>query len=115
MVQGVGFRPFVWNLANELGLVGWVNNDSLGVTIVVQGAERQVQRFLNSLAAPGPPLARVDSIIATEIDVGTETEFQILDSSPLARLSTPVSPDISICDRRSFPARDSDWSLRRNK
>jgi hydrogenase maturation protein HypF len=58
-VQGVGFRPFVYRLAAELGLSGWVRNDAHGVDIEIQGDAARTARFLERLRHDAPPLARV--------------------------------------------------------
>jgi len=62
VVQGVGFRPFVWRRASSLGLTGWVENDSHGVTVEVQGPAERVQAFLDGFAAAAPPLAVVERL-----------------------------------------------------
>ena len=68
LVQGVGFRPYVWRLANELGLRGWVRNDGAGVTIAVDGPK--TPEFLSRLPNEAPRLARIDNIeaVAAEVD-----------------------------------------------
>ena len=62
IVQGVGFRPFVWRLARELNLVGWVRNDAAGVEVHAEGPARQVAMLEERLGGEAPPLARVDNI-----------------------------------------------------
>ena len=62
VVQGVGFRPFVYRYARSLGLVGWVRNDGGGVEIEVQGSEPLVEAFTRGLVAEAPPLARIDTV-----------------------------------------------------
>ena len=62
VVQGVGFRPFVWRRASSLGLTGWVENDSHGVTVEVQGPAERVPAFLDGFAAAAPPLAVVERL-----------------------------------------------------
>lgn len=98
VVQGVGFRPFVWQCANKWGLTGWVNNDSTGVTVEIQGRISQTHGFLNDLQHETPPQARVDSISMTAIDVIKEAAFAIVASSVATNQSTPISPEITICD-----------------
>ncbi|MGB3937578.1 MAG: acylphosphatase, partial [Burkholderiales bacterium] len=63
-VQGVGFRPFVWRLANELGLAGSVHNDAEGVAIEVEGEAGALEAFVARLAGDAPALARIDRIEA---------------------------------------------------
>jgi hydrogenase maturation factor HypF (carbamoyltransferase family) len=65
VVQGVGFRPFVYRLANECNLVGFIANTSAGVSIEVQGDTENVERFLERLPKEIPPLARLTSFHAT--------------------------------------------------
>ena len=77
LVQGVGFRPYVWRLANELGLTGWVRNDGGGVTIAVDG--EKLPDFLERLANEAPRLARIDRIEAIAADV-SGAGFSIIDS-----------------------------------
>ena len=61
-VQGVGFRPFVYRLAHEHGLAGWVLNDEHGVLLEVEGAEAELSHFFDRLSAEAPPLARVERV-----------------------------------------------------
>ncbi len=96
-MQGVGFRPFVWKRAQRLGLAGWVNNDSLGVTIEIEGIETLLAEFLAGFRESVPPLARVDSLIAMDVECVGEVGFFIRKSLAIASDSTPISPDISIC------------------
>jgi acylphosphatase len=65
VVQGVGFRPFVWRLARELGLAGWVRNDSRGVEIEV-AVRPPGQNLIERLEQDAPPLARVNSVVARD-------------------------------------------------
>ena len=98
LVQGVGFRPFVWKRASDYGLSGWVSNDSNGVTIEVQGIESTVEEFLEGFEESAPPLARIDSLVTARVDVLDESEFVINESSRLESSSTPISPEISVCE-----------------
>ncbi len=71
IVQGVGFRPFVYGLADRLNLNGWVRNTSAGVEIQVEGTTTIIDSFINLLKSELPPLARIDSIeVAFEIHMG---------------------------------------------
>jgi len=97
-VQGVGFRPFVYRLALELGLVGWVFNDADGVAIEVQGPAGTLARFEHRLKTDAPPLARVEQIVAAERPrLERETGFRILPSR-MGRVTTTVPPDTATCD-----------------
>jgi hydrogenase maturation protein HypF len=93
LVQGVGFRPYVWRLANELGLNGWVRNDGSGVTVAVDG--EKVPEFLGRLPREAPRLARIDAIESREAEVGG-AGFAILDSVAGA-VATAIGPDAAIC------------------
>ncbi len=97
IVQGVGFRPFVYNLAVMHGLCGWVRNTSAGVEIEVEGAAETVAVFVNQLTAQAPPLARIESISITDIPPNDYSEFVILESQPLPGAYQLVSPDIATC------------------
>lgn len=98
LVQGVGFRPFVWHLAGELGLNGWVRNDAAGVTIRVKGVAPAA--FLSRLQQDAPPLARVEAVrvlaaSATEWPC-PDTGFQILHSAS-GEVLTTIGPDAAVC------------------
>src|SRR5579864_7578978 len=67
-VQGVGFRPFVFRLASEMGLAGWVSNAAHGATVEVEGAPDLVDRFLARLERDGPPHARILAIESQVLD-----------------------------------------------
>ncbi|MBF0329442.1 MAG: carbamoyltransferase HypF [Nitrospirae bacterium] len=94
-VQGVGFRPFVYNLANKLGLNGYVNNTAQGVTIELEGTDTEA--FLNTIKNDPPPLARIDSVEATELPYLGYKDFRIIESVD-SESSTHVSPDVSVCE-----------------
>ena len=93
LVQGVGFRPYVWRLASELGLRGWVRNDGAGVTIAVDGP--QVPEFLTRLPNEAPRLARIDHVETVAAEVAGEG-FAILDSVA-GEVKTAIGPDAAIC------------------
>ena len=93
LVQGVGFRPYVWRLANELGLTGWVRNDGGGVTIAVDG--QKVPEFISRLPTEAPRLARIDHVETMPAVVSGES-FAILDSLA-GDVKTAIGPDAAIC------------------
>jgi len=95
-VQGVGFRPFVWRLAHELSLAGWVRNDPLGVAIEVEGQVDVLERFIARLAREAPPLARIDAIEARELRADLRRTFDIVASSA-GRVNTGAAADTSVC------------------
>ena len=97
IVQGVGFRPFVYRLAHELQLAGWVRNDGSGVTIEVQGEPGRIERLARRVRAEAPPLARVDRVTEHECLPQDDGEgFAILDSGG-GRTATAIGPDSAIC------------------
>jgi hydrogenase maturation protein HypF len=97
VVQGVGFRPFVYRLALEEGLGGFIGNDTDGVTIEVEGAESRVNAFLERLRAEAPPLSRIDSIEVREIAATGDAGFRIVASEVLGRVSTGIPADAATC------------------
>ncbi len=98
VVQGVGYRPFVWRLANELELAGWVRNSAGGVEIEACGRPPQVNALIERLAKEAPPLARVDDVSAQpSVRSGEATrEFLILESSG-GRATTMIGHDTAVC------------------
>jgi len=98
IVQGVGFRPFVYNLAITNNLFGWVNNDDRGVNIALEGDISSVDNFINTLKKDPPPLAIIDSIDIKEKQLQEYTSFEIIESKNTSNKSTIISPDMSICD-----------------
>ncbi len=97
IVQGVGFRPFVYGLATQLGISGWVRNTSAGVDIVAEGLEDRLKSFVNRLAAETPPLAQIDELTVDPCPPDGFEGFQIIHSEPIPGAFQPVSPDVSIC------------------
>jgi hydrogenase maturation protein HypF len=98
IVQGVGFRPFVYGLAQRWKLAGFVLNDSAGVTIEVEGSVRTLDRFLQALREEAPPLARIDSLVVERLSPLGEEHFVIVHSQASAERHALISPDVSICD-----------------
>ena len=97
VVQGVGFRPFVYRLALEEGLAGFIGNDTDGVTIEVEGPAEGLEAFLSRLRAEAPPLARIDSVAARELPATGEAGFRIVASEVLGRVSTGIPADAATC------------------
>lgn len=93
LVQGVGFRPYVWRLASELGLNGWVRNDAAGVSVAVDG--EKVPEFIARLPNEAPRLARIDAIESVPAEVVAES-FAILESLA-GTVATAIGPDAAIC------------------
>ena len=98
IVQGVGFRPFIYNLAKRYQLNGWVKNTSKGVIIEVDGDEEEISAFLKVISASPPPLAHIDSITSKTIPPNGYSTFQIIESEAIPGEFVPISPDIAICD-----------------
>jgi hydrogenase maturation protein HypF len=98
IVQGVGFRPFVYGLALRLELAGFVLNDSNGVTIEVEGAGESIELFQRALREEAPPLARIDSVTSEEIEPRAETTFTIAHSQAGSERRALISPDTATCD-----------------
>jgi hydrogenase maturation protein HypF len=103
VVQGVGFRPFVYNLAAELELIGWVLNSSAGVEIEAVGPIRALEVFADRLLSEAPPLARIEDIVTTEVSASDVAlpdpgAFVIRHSMAKPGEFQPISPDITICD-----------------
>ncbi|MDV6034470.1 MAG: carbamoyltransferase HypF [Phycisphaera sp. RhM] len=96
-IQGVGFRPFVWNRASDAELTGWVQNDSRGVTIEAQGERHNLDAFLRGFQQGLPPLATIDSLETSDLPAIEEFQFTIRDSAPSPHASTAVMADISVC------------------
>lgn len=94
LVQGVGFRPYVWRLAGELGIAGWVRNDGDGVTLLAAGA--RLDDFLARLPREIPPLARIDAIDSLASDERPAPGFVIRDSV-VGAVRTAIGPDAAIC------------------
>ena len=99
IVQGVGFRPYVFNLAHKYDIKGWVNNDEKGVNILLYAKEENIQNFINELKINPPKLAKIDSIEIEKItNIKEYKSFEIIESTSSNNKSTIVSPDMSICD-----------------
>ncbi|MFH1102196.1 MAG: carbamoyltransferase HypF [Pseudomonadota bacterium] len=98
IVQGVGFRPFVYQLANRLGLAGEVANTSDGVFIHIEGAAEAIDSFVRDLTEHPPPLAHITDVSACDVSGRGLTSFGIASSRKNRQQSTLISPDIAICN-----------------
>lgn len=98
IVQGVGFRPFVYNLALGFKLTGWVRNTSGGVEIEVDGLQEALEAFVSALREEAPALARIDEITTSYHGTNGFEKFEILHSEETPEAFQPISPDVSICD-----------------
>ncbi len=95
-VQGVGFRPFVYRLASESGLKGWIRNSTVGVILEVEGSLRGVEAFLFQLEREKPPLAVIQGLETVFLDPAGYTSFDILPSTGGTK-QTLILPDIATC------------------
>lgn len=98
MVQGVGFRPFVFHLAQRFRLAGWVKNDARGVQIDIEGTAEALAAFVAALRTEAPPLSMVDAISIEDRPVNGATNFTIRPSPPTTfDKFTLISPDVALC------------------
>ncbi|MGO8735125.1 MAG: carbamoyltransferase HypF [Terriglobia bacterium] len=98
IVQGVGFRPFVYRLALQRNLAGFITNTAAGVSIEIEGPAEAVDDFVSQLTAEAPPLARITQWAAKDIPARADGEFRILPSRPGENRRVLISPDVAICD-----------------
>jgi len=98
VVQGVGFRPFVYRLAKLHGLAGWVCNTSTCVEIEVEGPPASLNAFQEQLRRDAPDLAQVDAVEAQEAEPAGQAGFAILESRHLAATQAMIPADVSTCD-----------------
>jgi hydrogenase maturation protein HypF len=98
VVQGVGFRPFVYTTAAALGLAGSVRNDSSGAIIEIEGDAADVAGFLTMLRDRPPPLAVIDAVQTQDLPPRGGTGFAIADTTHSGGGRTLASPDVAICD-----------------
>ncbi len=106
VVQGVGFRPFVYTTSAALGLSGCVRNDSSGAIIEVEGDAAAIDEFLHRLRDQPPPLAIIESIATEDIPVLGGTGFTIADTSRSGTGRTLASPDVAMCADCAAELRD---------
>lgn len=99
IVQGVGFRPFVYHLAKSRGLRGMVRNTGEGVVIEVEGREDRLESFIRELTGSPPPLARIDECRIRPAPVRGFKDFEIIRSSGTATGEAVVPPDVAVCNR----------------
>ena len=97
IVQGVGFRPYIYGLATRYNLHGWVCNTSGGVEILVDGPGQDLEKFIQALPLEKHPLARIDSLEIREDSSLASREFEIRESQDVYGAYQPLSADIAIC------------------
>ncbi|MFA5628696.1 MAG: carbamoyltransferase HypF [Dehalococcoidales bacterium] len=99
IVQGVGFRPFIYRIAHKYGLSGWVQNTSGNVAIEIQGSQTNVDSFMNALKNESPPVSRIQGISTEIIPVNNDTGFRIIESKAEEGAYQPISADIATCNQ----------------
>ncbi len=99
VVQGVGFRPYIYQLAHSHNLKGWVLNSSQGVIIEVEGEDKDIDIFLENLKPKAPPRASIESINVEKMPLENDDTFVIKESVEEEGKFILISPDISICDK----------------
>ena len=98
VVQGVGFRPFVYRLARAKTLAGWVLNGEQGVEIFLEGAENNLLAFVQNLKSQPPPASSITEIEVHRADPIGLNEFTIRESQRSDRLTVRITPDLPVCD-----------------
>jgi hydrogenase maturation protein HypF len=98
VVQGVGFRPFVYRLAQTYNITGWVLNGPDGVQIHAEGTEQELSGFLHDFRHTTPPAAEVSEVEITAADPGEFSDFSIRESERSISPTVRISPDLPICD-----------------
>lgn len=98
MVQGVGFRPFVYRVATEYGLDGFVGNDSARVFVEVTGPAEAIERFASRLINDAPPLAKIDRLRRSRCEPSNSSGFRIVESRSVVGPRTLIPPDVAACD-----------------
>lgn len=98
LIQGVGFRPFVYRLARSHKLNGYVCNNNHGVEIILEGSSKEIKLFLKALPKYAPKQAHIDNIVSFDMPVQGYKHFQIIKSTTHSNEITNVSPDIAVCN-----------------
>jgi hydrogenase maturation protein HypF len=98
VVQGVGFRPYIYRLAKEEHLCGNISNDTAGVTIEIEGPQANVDSFLRRLPLEAPPLAHITSMDAQDADCRGDRDFKITQSDARGHVVTQIPADAATCD-----------------
>ena len=98
LVQGVGFRPFIYRLAHKYKLKGWVENSNDGVFVMVTGDDTQVGEFVQSIRNEAPAASNINSISKKVVEYEEFDDFRIVKSENRSDAITDISPDIAVCD-----------------
>ena len=97
VVQGVGFRPFVYRLAHSHGLSGWVLNGEIGIEIHLEGPQSALDAFVSEMRSQPPPAAQISVIEIESVPVQGFRAFSIRESQRIDRLTVRISPDLPVC------------------
>lgn len=97
MVQGVGFRPFIYRMAVKNGLTGFVQNNPEGVTAEVEGTSEALELFLTGIKNELPPLAHITQIQSAEIEILNDNSFEIIPSDAQGHADVHITPDAATC------------------
>jgi len=97
IVQGVGFRPYIYRLARERRLAGAIHNTSSGVSVEIEGTPELVEDFLLCIRSEAPPLARITEISVRNVACRGEREFRIVPTRGGEAVRTLISPDVATC------------------
>lgn len=98
LVQGVGFRPFIFRIASRFNLTGWVLNTNENIRMEVTGSEQNIDNFLFCLREEAPPAAMIETISTLEIETVPFPSFTIRESHNISDKITEISPDIAVCE-----------------
>ncbi len=96
-VQGIGFRPFIYRLAGEMKINGWISNIPEGVLIEAEGPKEQLESFKEKIHSDKPDLASIHSCEVTELDAAGYTSFEIRESRQSGKKQAVILPDIAVC------------------
>jgi hydrogenase maturation protein HypF len=99
IVQGIGFRPFVYNLARSHCILGWVINNEKGVLIEAEGEDEAIERFIREIRLQAPPLSKIESFEVRYLDPVGYTGFEIRKSEGAEGKFVLISPDVATCDK----------------
>jgi len=97
-VQGVGFRPFIYKLATQMKLKGYVLNSPLGVIIVIDGCQKDLENFILRIKKEKPPISKITGMEFSFLDPKGFTRFEIKNSETNRTKSTLIVPDIAVCE-----------------
>jgi len=98
IVQGVGFRPFIYNLAKEMGLAGWVGNTDSSVVIEIETAKATLKSFIEAIKSKAPVLSKIETVTCEELPFIGFKSFEIKESETVSKGQIFISPDVSTCN-----------------